>query len=79
MLTACGRLAAPGGSEIRTPGRPDPSSARRAPGVWTMQNRPLSSVIRWPETRNSENIFWPGLGAFAAAALTSDMACIPLC
>ncbi len=42
--------------EMRTPGSPVATSSARD-GVCTMQNRPVSSVIRWPLTFSSAIIF----------------------
>ena len=46
MLTASGRPDAPGGIEMRTPGRPDRSFGDGEPGAWKTQNMPVSNVIR---------------------------------
>src|SRR6516162_11950411 len=38
---------------MRTPGKPDRSFAAGEPGAWNTQNRPVSSVIRCPDTFSS--------------------------
>src|SRR5271165_6115757 len=53
ILTAVGTPGDDGGKEIRTPGRPVPLSTALPPGAWKMQNIPVSSVIRWPDTLSS--------------------------
>ena len=84
MLTASGRPAGPGGSEMRTPGSPDRSFGGGEPGAWKTQNRPASSVIRWPETFSSATRFWPlplaacGLQAVRTALPASDIRCLAL-
>src|SRR5689334_25410293 len=69
MLMASGRPTGPGGSEMRTPGKPERSLVGD-PGTWNTQNRPVSSVIRCPDTFSSATR--PVVAAVLGAGLAGD-------